>query len=134
MLLFTNFPNGSFPVCLMTNRIFVYLSGHVEKCLIRVLQFPCVLSLLVTGHKVQGKSLNHVVLGSLSSIHQYGTTGWLYVVLSRVKKLSGLFTLVKLCTDVKKYKARVDVLKEMIRLEKIEKLTLSRISCLDGSL
>lgn len=92
MNLFKNFPTGSFPVGPFTNRIFVYLSGKNEKSLIRVSQFPCVLSLVVTGHKVQGKTMDNIVLGSISSIHQYGTTGWLYVVLSRVKKLSGLFT------------------------------------------
>lgn len=132
MSLFKNFPNGCFPVSPLANRIFVYLPGKPEKCGVRVLQFPCVLSLLLTGHKVQGKTLSNVVLASLSTIHQYGTTGWLYVVLSRVKKLSGLFTLVKLSLDVKKYKKRNDVLKEMSRLEKIETATLMRLSCLDG--
>lgn len=65
MKLFPSFPLGSFPVASFNNRTFAYLSGATEKTLIRVNQFPCVLSLIVTGHKIQGKTIDNVILGSL---------------------------------------------------------------------
>ena len=54
--------------------------------------------------------------------HRYGSTGWLYVVLSRVRDISGLFTLVPLSTDRGKYKKRHDVLQEMDRLRAMENM------------
>ena len=94
---------------------------------VTIIQFPCTLAYFITGHKVQGQSLNSVILGTLSPIHQYGTTGWIYVILSRVRTLSGLFLLTKLCTDVTKYKPRLNVMREMSRLREIEKITLIRL-------
>ena len=91
-------------------------------------QFPCTLPNIITGHKVQGQSLNSIILGTLSPIHQYGTTGWIYVILSRVRTLSGLFLMVKLCTDVAKYKPRFHVMAEMKRLRAKEKNTLHRLA------
>lgn len=52
---------------------------------------------------------------------------WLYVVLSRVKTLSGFFTMVKLCPDIKKYKPRYDVIDEMKRLKDVEMKTITRL-------
>lgn len=124
--LFRNFPLGCFPVPSLSSNIRLYLSDDkVQRNAIRVTQFPCVLSLVVTGHKVQGKTLDNIILGSISKIHQYGKTGWLYVVLSRVKTLSGFFIMVKLCSDMKKFKPRYDVLDEMNRLRDLELKTVS---------
>jgi hypothetical protein len=62
------------------------------------------------------------------AIHHYGATGWIYVILSRVRTLSGLFLLVKLCSDVTKYKPRLNVMREMSRLREIEIRTLIRLA------
>ena len=68
-----------------------------------------------------------IILGGVAPIHQYGTTGWIHVVLSRVRTLSGVFLLVKLCEDVTKYRTRLVGMKEMERLRAIGKATLHRL-------
>jgi hypothetical protein len=72
-------------------------------------------------------TLDNIVLGSMGDKHRYGSTGWLYVVLSRVRDISGLYTLAPLSTDLSKYKKRHDVLEEMDRLRAIENITLHRV-------
>ncbi len=62
----------------------------------------------------------------MSDKDQYGNTGWLYVVLSRVRDICGLYTLTPLSTDLSKYKKRNDVLKEIHRLQNIEDDTLKK--------
>ena len=124
---FDSLPLGCFPVITTKKTIRCKLGKNNKTFSVSVTQFPCTLANIITGHKIQAQSLNSVILGTLSKIHQYGTTGWIYVVLSRVRTLSGLFLLVKLCTDVKKYKPRISVMKEMTRLRKIESQTLSRL-------
>ena len=49
-------------------------------------QFPVVINFATTGHKLQGKSLLSLVIAEWSNIKN-----WAYVVLSRVRTLSGLF-------------------------------------------
>nr|CAH0110359.1 unnamed protein product [Daphnia galeata] len=97
---------------------------------VKVTQLPCVSALvLITGHKIQGRILDAVILGALSRIHKSGRSGWIYVILSRVRILNGLFLLTLLETDPKKY-PRTDVMTEMNRLHLIEKSTLARLgSC-----
>ena len=76
------------------------------------------------------RTLDAVILGALSRIHKSGRSGWIYVILSRVRTLNGLFLLTLLETDPKKYKPRTDVMTEMNRLHLIEKSTLARLeSC-----
>ena len=50
-------------------------------------QFPVILNDATTGYKLQGSSKNQIILQSLD----YGTSGWIYTALSRVRKLVGLF-------------------------------------------
>jgi len=52
----------------------------------KLLQFPVNLSLAITGHKLQGMTLDILILSEINL-----TTNWLYVLLSRVKSLEGLF-------------------------------------------
>ena len=49
-------------------------------------QFPIVLNHATTGHKLQGKSVDQLVVAEWSK-----TKNWAYVVLSRVRSLDGLF-------------------------------------------
>jgi hypothetical protein len=60
------------------------------------------------------------------SKHKYGNTGWLYVVISRVRTISSLFLMSKLPTDMTKFKVRAQVKQEMDRLEEIAKKTILR--------
>lgn len=49
-------------------------------------QFPVILATACTGHKLQGQSLKHLV------VHEWrNSPDWVYVALSRVRKLGGLF-------------------------------------------
>jgi hypothetical protein len=82
----------------------------------------------MTGHKVQGLTTDTIVLGDISKRHQYGSSGWLYVILSRVRTLQGLTTLTRLTEDPSKFKQRKYVLDEMQRLRQIEEKTLPRLA------
>jgi hypothetical protein len=62
----------------------------------------------------------------MSDKDQYGNTGWLYVVLSRVRDIQGLYTLTPLSTDPSEYKKLWDVLKELHRLQKLENDALKK--------
>ena len=123
---FNSLPPGCFPVITKTKGIRCKL-GNNTTFSVSLAQFPCTLAFVLTGHKLQGQTLASIILGTLSKNHQYGTTGWIYVILSRVRTLSGLYLLIKLCEDVKKYKPRIHVMKEMERLRKIETITLNRL-------
>ena len=49
-------------------------------------QFPVVINFATTGHKLQGKSMFSLVIAEWSKVKN-----WAYVVLSRVRTLTGLF-------------------------------------------
>ena len=53
---------------------------------IQITYLPLYSSISTTGHKLQGQSLNHLVVNSWA----YKCPHWLYVVLSRVTTLNGL--------------------------------------------
>ncbi len=48
-------------------------------------QFPILLDLATTGHKLQGMTKKHLIISSFN----YGTANWIYVVLSRVTSIKG---------------------------------------------
>jgi hypothetical protein len=52
----------------------------------QITQFPVNLSVAVTGHKLQGMTLDMLVLCEISTVQN-----WLYVLLSRVTTLRGLY-------------------------------------------
>jgi hypothetical protein len=55
---------------------------------IKLLQLECTLNHATTGHKLQGKSLDKLIIAEWNN-----DKNWIYVVLSRVKTLDGLFLL-----------------------------------------
>lgn len=124
---FHSLPLGCLPVTTIRKNIRCHLGKNNKTFSVTLRQIPCTLANIITGHKVQGQSLNSIILGTLSDKHRYGGSGWIYVVLSRFRTLSGLFLLVKLCTDIKKYKPRLNVMREMQRLRNIESQTLDRL-------
>ena len=120
---------GCFPVIPIKKSLTCKLgNSDTQSFKVNITRFPCVSAMILTGYKVQGQSLHAITLGTLTNNHKFGKTGWIYVILSRVRSYTGLFLLVTLPTDPRKYKPRVHVMKEMSRLRKIEKETLKRIT------
>ena len=54
---------------------------------VRITQIPVNSNIATTGHKLQGMSKDTLIVNSWN----YGFANWIYVVLSRVRTLSGLF-------------------------------------------
>jgi hypothetical protein len=71
----------------------------------KIKQIPIILNDATTGYKLQGSSKNQIILQTID----YGTSGWIYTALSRVRRLEGLFLSSKI--DFKKF---VDGLKKTI--------------------
>ena len=62
---------------------------------ISLLQIPLLLNHATTGHKLQGKSLEELIIAEWSK-----RSNWAYVVLSRVRTLAGLYLLSKIPDDI----------------------------------
>ena len=76
---------------------------------IRTTYLPIICNISTTGHKLQGKTLDHLVINSFA----YNCTHWVYVVLSRVRQLDNLILNQKL--DIhRNYNAKP----ELVRWEK----------------
>ena len=93
----------------------------------KITLFPCELATILTGHKMQGQTVDNIMMGSMSPKHKFGKTGWIYVVLSRLRSIEGLFLLNPLETNIQKYKPRKELENEMKRLSKIQERTMSRL-------
>ena len=123
---FPELPQGCFPVVAKTfSKKFNFGGDALVSA--TVTQFQITLACVLTGHKMQGRSVDSIILGDLVGADKYGATGWLYVVLSRVRTLSGLYTLQLLTEDLSKYKPRTAVINEMERLRKIGSQTMNRL-------
>ena len=73
---------------------------------IKVTHLPINCNISTTGHKLQGKTLDHLVVNSFA----YGCTHWVYFVLSRVRRLKDLILNTKL--DIhRNYKAKSDLIR-----------------------
>jgi hypothetical protein len=55
----------------------------------RIVQFPININLATTDHKLQGMMKKFLIISAIN----YSTPNWIYVVLSRVTTLDGLFFL-----------------------------------------
>ena len=76
---------------------------------IRTTYLPIICNISTTGHKLQGRTLDHLVINSFA----YNCTHWVYVVLSRVRQLDNLILNQKI--DIhRNYKAKP----ELVRWEK----------------
>ena len=64
----------------------------MELCGITMQQFPLNSNIATTCHKLQGKTLNRLIINSFD----YSKKNWVYVVLSRITSLQGLVLLEKL--------------------------------------
>ena len=122
---YSSLPDGCFPLVPTKHSVREKINGTYTS--ISVCQLQCVSALVLTGHKIQGQSMDSVILGDLQPRFKHGQQGWLYVILSRVRTLKGLYTLVELDLNMSAYKPRLDVMEEMSRLEKIEVETLRQL-------
>ena len=61
-------------------------------------QFQIIVNNATTGHKLQGSGVQNLFVHNW-----YYVTNWVYVILSRVKTISGLFLRKKLDNDLSKY-------------------------------
>jgi hypothetical protein len=85
----------------------------------KITQFPINLADAVTGHKLQGRTLDKIIITGWG--HSF--KNWEYTVLSRVKTRAGLFLLEELNLD-KSYGANKEFRRFIERLKRIENKTL----------
>ena len=85
---------------------------------IKIDQFGLLNNIATTGHKLQGMSKDIIIVSDWSYIRN-----WVYVVLSRVRKLSGLYLQTPL-DPLKCYKADQPLEDETARLLEVEMNTL----------
>jgi hypothetical protein len=71
-------------------------------------QFPIISNSATTGHKLQG-----CTLAELAVFEQFCGQNWMYVVLSRVRTMKGLYLAEPLDVDINKY-AMPEKMKRMI--------------------
>jgi hypothetical protein len=93
---------------------------YPEKSTLKLTQFPINIDLATTGHKLQGATKDNLVISDFN----YGTANWVYVALSRVTKLSGLF-LLKPLDGNKDFRPSQLLMAQMRQLERKEKATLA---------
>lgn len=87
---FPTLPVGCFPIVPQINTMTHKLGiQHNQQITIKVKQLPCELAICLTGHKFQGQTMVTIILGDLGTRYQFGADGWLYVILARVKELTG---------------------------------------------
>jgi hypothetical protein len=89
----------------------------------RMTQFPINLADAVTGHKLQGRTLDKIIITGWGFSFM---RNWEYTVLSRVKTRAGLFLLEELNPD-KSYGASEQFKRFIERLKKIEDKTLNNL-------
>ena len=128
--IFDSLPPGCFPlVCtksILSTKCWINMPGGRQHLNVTQTQFPCSPAFAITGHKVQGQTLDQLIVGSwrpstskgkapavLSSL---GADGYLYVLLSRVRSIANLYILNPLPTDLWMYPTRVSVRDELKRL------------------
>jgi hypothetical protein len=85
----------------------------------KITQFPILLDLATTGHKLQGMTKKHLIVSSFN----YGTANWIYVVLSRVTSIKGLYLLKPLKLDYNPKQSKL-LLEELQMQQKLEFDTL----------
>jgi hypothetical protein len=118
---------GMFPVKLVERTCTVKVQNQNFK--FKMKQLPIVALNAVTGHKVQGRTLPNIIVGSWSQSYRYGQDGWMYVVLSRVRTHKGLFLTELLSSaDMDKYKPRERVMAEVRRLIKLAAATKAALT------
>ena len=94
---------------------------------VTVTQFGVNSNIATTGHKLQGMSKDNLIIVSWN----HSTRNWVHVVLSRARKLSGLFLCKKL-DETKDFQMDPRLKKEEERLKNIETLTMTNRTPVKG--
>ena len=84
-------------------------------------QFPVNFNIATTGHKLQGMSKDALIVNSWN----YSFVNWIYVVLSRVRTLSGLY----LCSPLdmnKQFKVPEKLIQFEARMKSMEEVFLQK--------
>ena len=116
------FSNNVFPICPMNKSVRVELPNR--RFSVSITQIPLSVSVAATVYKLQGDTVKAIILPSPRGKGE--TKASMYVMLSRITSLSGLFLLKKFCTnDLQYFKPHVKLITESRRLEKLSEMTLS---------
>lgn len=91
---------------------------YPENSTLKLSQFPINIDVGTTCHKLQGATKSYLVVTEVD----YATENWIYVALSRVKSLSGLFLLKPI--NFQKIRVSQKLSMEMKNLENKEQITL----------
>lgn len=89
---------------------------------IQGIQFPITLAWACTVHKVQGLTMDRIVISFHLNIQRSFNHGQIYVAISRAKTLQGIYTLGKI--EHKHVRANPEVREEYERLRNVEAITM----------
>jgi hypothetical protein len=96
---------------------------------VSVRQLPIISAVSCTCHKMQASTVDHIVLACLGDprcANGFNKDGWLYVLLSRVTMLAGLYLVKPLSTEVGRYRVRADVNRLVAKLRRMAVSTMLR--------
>lgn len=121
-----NLEVGTFPIFPATERATKIPIGRNHKISARITQFPIVPAFSITIHKVQGQTLDHVIIGSFkNSFRQFATFSAIYVALSRARKIRTILLLEDFTLQTLNRCTIPDHLQnELTRLDALEKATV----------
>jgi hypothetical protein len=122
---FPSLPLGCFPICCRSSNHYTPVEG--VRRLFTFTQLPVTSAYCTTGHKAQGLTLPGIAIASMHG-KSTGNEGWLYVCLSRVRKLEHLFLFQSLSSDPSTFKPREAVDAEMERLRALPSLFSSDVA------
>ena len=94
---------------------------------VKLTGFQCAPSSAITVHKAQGMTLPNLLICGFGN-HRRGGDGWLYVALSRVRRLEDLYLLEPLPESVKSFKRRRVVMIEEKRLQRLAHETRRKLT------
>jgi hypothetical protein len=115
-------PVGHFPLqCLdkrrSTDTYKIRVNGKDVNLQAKLTQLPLVSMFALTGHKCQGRTLPALIVGPPKK-HANESSGWLYVMLSRVSQLKDLYLVEPLDTNLSRYTRRDGLIAEMQRIRR----------------
>jgi hypothetical protein len=120
--LLANLPPNVFPVLPIRKTFTTKLNSGSKSLTVKLTQFPLVPTSAITVHKVQGQSLDRVIVTKWRDpkmVSQYPMTA--YVTLSRVRTLAGLYITQPLTkADCAFFVPPLAVIDELERLDKLQ--------------
>ena len=105
----------------------IYEDGQNKQDMVKnasITQFPVNSNIATTGHKLQGQTKKRLVIGTWN----HRVKNWVYLVLSRVKTLDGLFLSSPLPKDMEKYRISDELKVEDKRLIALDVQTQTQMN------